>query len=365
MAEIVFNRIKIDSLKVIIPMAEVQIIDGRFNQEYVNQKVFIDSGEVVEQLNRDTKTYSDLNGIKVKLEVVSIKFGNVSLKENKGEPYLVFQPSSKFLKENYFDGINLHNLLKIYEYLISLKIVWFSYESFLKARFADVDFCLDFISSKEHFTEMTKTIHESVLITLNSLVKSFSAELNLGLQFNYRERATPTKPYLKFYHKSTELIHNSNEFYKNYLQEFNPIVQKGIGRMEITLKNSKFKNHYNINARTVKELFNIPQTEIENMFHQYLPNYIQIRKKVMSAEHTPTELMLLNFIDLLIQSGRSEIELLHYGLNRIENKTQKSRSKKVLETLLKEVQNPKLLEQNNEHKKEVNSILKVVGFYRD
>lgn len=367
MAEILLNRIGVDSFKVFIPIVEVKFLDGKFYQEYYQSKVFKGTGELEEKLsNRDTKEWSDnLKGIKVKLEVALIKFGNVSLKENKGELHLVFQPSSKFLEECYFNKINAQNLPTIYNYFMSLKIVSFSYESFLKARFSDVDFCLDFISSKEHFTEMTKTINESVLFNLKELVKPFNSKDNLGLQFNFRERATPTKPYLKFYHKSTELIHNSNEFYKNYLEEFNPIIQKGIGRMEVTLKNSKFKNHYNINATTVKDLFNIPQTEIEIMFHQYLPNYIQIRKKVMSAEHTPTEIIHLNFINLLIQCGKSEAEILHYGLNGIEDRKQKSRSKQMLETLLKEVQNPKLLEQNNEQKKEVNRILKVVGFYRD
>jgi hypothetical protein len=58
MAKIEFGKIKIDSLKILIPMLEVQVIDGKFNEKYTNLKVF-ESGEVIEELNINTNTWSD------------------------------------------------------------------------------------------------------------------------------------------------------------------------------------------------------------------------------------------------------------------------------------------------------------------
>lgn len=367
MAEILFNRIKIDSYKFFIPMDWCTVLDGKFNQRFLNLKVYELTGETIEDFQIETSKFINEKGISLKLAVARIKFDGNGIKEkgNKGQDYLVIQPSSKFLKESYFDGINLHNLPTIYNYLISLNVVWFSYESLLKARFTDVDFCLDFKISAEDFKQMTKIINSNVLPGLQSFTKPFNEKDNLGLQFNYRERATPTKPFLKFYHKSTELIYKSSEFHKNYLQEFNSTVQKGIGRMEITLKNSKFKNHYGIKATSVEDLFNLPYNQIEIMFHQFLPNYLAKAQRKKTMGETPTETMTMNFISRLIEFGESQDEILYYGLKNIDGKVAKCRTKKTIQNLLQRVNNSDLLEQNNQSKKEVNEALKIVGFYRD
>lgn len=366
MAEINFGRIKIDSLKVIIPLTQVEVVDGKFNQEYVNSKFYQSTGEVTEVLNRDTNQFCSSNGIKVKLEVVWIKFGGVNEKDFKGEEFLVFQPSSKFLKENYFDGISLENLPVIYDYLIGLNIVHFSYQSLLNARFADVDFCLDFISSMETFESMVSVINSNVLPSLQHFAKPFNKKFNSGLQFNQRKESTPTRPFLKFYHKSTELLNNSNEFYFEYLKDnYSETIAKGIGRYEITLKNSAFKKHYKVESITVEELLNISSDSINNMFHSFLPNYLEKGKREKTMGNTPTEIIHMNFINRLIELGESEPEILFIGLKGIDEKVARSRSKKMIENLLQKVNNSDLLEKNNEFKKELNEALKVVGFYRE
>jgi hypothetical protein len=366
MAQIKFGTVKIDSLKIIIPMSQVEVIDGKFNQKYKNTKLYESTGEVIEVYNRDTNTYSDEKGIKVKLEVCRIKFGNIGEKGFTGEEFLIFQPSSKFLKEIYFDGIGFNNLRIIHNYLLNLNVVRFSYESFLNARFCDVDFCIDFVSSKATFKAMIKIINSNVLASHQHLTRIFNKRDNLGLEFNKRKEATKTKPFLKFYHKSTELTQKSNEFYCEFLQtNYSETINNGIGRYEVTLKNAEFKKHYEVESMTVEELLNIPSAAIEIMFKKFLPNYLYkatIQKRMAT---TPTETIHLNCINQFIQDGKSEQEIMHLMLNGIEERSSLSRSKKVLEELFQEVKNPTKLAKNNESKKELNEALKMVGFYRD
>jgi len=365
MAVINFGTPKIDSLKLIIPMTQVEVIDGKFNQKYKNIKLYESTGEVVEVYNRDTNTYSDKKGIKVKLEVCRIKFDNVGQQGFAGEDFLVFQPSSKFLKENYFDGINLSNLPKIYEYLLSLNIVRFSYESLLQARFADVDFCIDFVSSKATFKAMIKIVDSNVRPSLKYFTKSFNRKDNLGLEFNERQKASPTKPFLKFYHKSTELTQKSNEFYCEFLKDnYFESINNGIGRYEVTLKNAEFKKYYKVEAITVEELFSISSKSVENMFHNFLPNYLDTVKREKTMGNTPMEIALITLINMLVESGKSEPEILFPILREIEEKTAKSRMKKTLEGMFLKIKNPIKLAENNESKKELNEALKMVGFYK-
>jgi hypothetical protein len=363
MAEIIFNRIGVDSFKVFIPIVEVKFL-GKFNQEYLQTKVFLETGELEEILNRDTKTYSEQKGIKVKLEVVFIKFGNVNQKENKGEPYLAFQPSAKFLKENYFDGINAQNLPTIYNYLMSLKIVWFSYESFLNARFKDVDFCINFESTVDEFKLMTKNVEFNVLEELKHFVKPFNKYL--GLQFNERKFATPTRPFVKFYHKSIELFNNSNEFYCEYLNtNYSEVLEKGIGRYEITVKDAAFKKHYKIESMTVEELFNVPYESIEKMFKRFLPNYLYKSTREKKMGNTPTEIIHSNCINQFVYDGKSEQEIIHLMLKGIDERSSRNRSKKLLQELLNQVQEPQKLIENNEQKKGRNEFYKTIGFYEE
>jgi hypothetical protein len=364
MAPIKFGIVKIDSFKVIIPMNKVDVRNGKLNQPYVNIKLYESTGELLETLNRDTNTYSDKKGIKIKLEVCRIKFDNVGQKGFTGEEFLIFQPSSKLLEKIYFDGINLDNLPLIYNYLINLNIVHFSYESFLNARFCDVDFCIDYPITVEEFRQSNTNIELSVLEKLKLLVKPF--DKHTGLQFNERERATPTRPFIKFYHKSTELTQKSNEFYCEFLKDnyFNEI-NSGIGRYEVTVKNAEFKKHYKIESMSVEELLNIPSATIENMFKRFLPNYLykSIREKKMKL--SPTNEMLLVAINKLIHYGESEQEIIHSMLNPIDEKVARSRSKKLLQELFEQVNNPTQLAENNESKKVMNDFYKAIGFYRD
>jgi hypothetical protein len=361
MAEILFNRIKIDSLKILIPFNQVQVIDAKFNQDYTNLKVY-STGEITEEFNRNTNVFCTSKGIKVKLEVARIKFGRISEKGYQGEEYLIFQPSSKLLKENYFDGINLQNLRTIYDYLMNLSIVRFSYESLLKANFKDVDFCVDYPATIEEFRLMNRNIEFNVLKELKHFVKQF--DKYSGLQFNQRKEATPTRPFVKTYHKSTELLDKSNEFYYEFLKvDYCEVIAKGIGRYEITVKDAKFKKHYKIESMTIEQLLNIPYVLIENMFRSFLPNYLHKSTRIQKMGNTPTEIIHSNCINQFIHDGKSEQEIIHLMLKGIDERSSLSRSKKILQELFQQVNDPDQLNQNNELKKGQNEFYKTIGFY--
>ena len=80
---------------------------------------------------------------------------------------------------------------------------------------------------------------------------------------------------------------------------------------------------------------------------------------------TPTETIHLNCINQFIQDGKSEPEIMHLMLRGIDEKTAKGRSKKVLQVLFQQINNPTQLGQNNESKKGLNEFYKSIGFHED
>lgn len=63
---------------------------------------------------------------------------------------------------------------------------------------------------------------------------------------------------------------------------------------------------------------------------------------------TPTETIHMNFINKLIELGESKDEILFTALRGIEEKTAKSRAKKMIKKLPLKVSNPSKLIKNNE-----------------
>jgi len=121
-----FGKPKIDSLRLLIPLDEVEYIDSKFKQEFT--PISLETGEVDEE-----KIYEKLNIPKIE-SGISSRFGiEFRLNENKENvEYLVFVLTAKMLKEQYFTGIDKNTIQRCFNYLNETGIVKLSKEAFLK-----------------------------------------------------------------------------------------------------------------------------------------------------------------------------------------------------------------------------------------
>ena len=209
-----FEVVKIDSLKLRIPKHKVTYVDPTFCEEY--QKIYLSTGEIDEHINLEKHRVNYTNGISTRIAEFH------SLNGSFAEEQIVIQCNAKQLRESYFEGINLKNLRKLYDFIIDLKIISFKYEDFLGAYVSDIDLCYDAIVDPKTMIEANQEIYRNIKPTYYKYVgRPFRQSGNVGLQFNSREKATPAKPYVKIYHKTLELLNKSNEFAEAYLKEIN------------------------------------------------------------------------------------------------------------------------------------------------
>ena len=360
--------VKIDSLKILIPFLDCKIVSPTFMQEW--QKLYdgelLDIDEPIKFV--ESSKVSDVNGIKTKISVVKRKM-NFADKKAEGTDYVCILVNSKMLKQKYFDGLNAENIADVYAYIIALNVVYFSFETFMSAYYTDVDYCLDFEITAENFTLFTNEVKARILPESMHYLKQFKTAENLGLQINEREKATPTKPFIKFYHKTTELLNHSKEFYSAYLQGCKAEILKGIGRMEITLKNAKFKKHYKYEiGKTLAELLNAPLEQATTMFNAYLPNYTTKNKRAMSVQElTHGQIRELGYIRKLIQYGESKQQIINDAIVEMPNRMAKSRAKKDVEMLFdmlaSDATDGEILQANNERRSQIDNALKIIGLH--
>ena len=292
------EKIKIDSFKLRVPRVNVNFVDPKFSAKY--QKLYSDTGEIDEHINLDKHKVDITKGITTRIGVVH------SMDAKGGGEYVVFQINAKMLKNKYFQGINRQNIKNIYKFLMSFNLVFVEYKVFLDGLISDIDLCFDFNITREAMVETNQKIYENVLPYCYKYVsKPFRKKTNTGLQFNDRSKSTPSKPYCKIYHKTTELETKSEEFANHFLKNTD---YQNIGRFEYTMAQEIIKEY--------KDL-------------------------------SPTDRLLLEFINRLISRG-SDKHNIYTALNIFDIPQEKSRMKKKLFQLLEKVNDKHQLIANQE-----------------
>lgn len=316
--------IKIDSLKIRIPKYLVNYVDDTFAEEY--QKVYVKTGMIEDHVNLDKHKVNVTSGISSRIAVFN------SLQGGKSEEQIVIQCNAKQLKEKYLQGITRATLPALYQYIIDLNIVYFTYETFLNAYVSDIDFCYDVKVTPKAMIEANQEIYNSVKPSCFKYVsKPFRQKTNVGMQFNTREKATPGRPYVKIYHKTLELQTKSSEFAEKYLvgQDY-----QDIGRLEYTIKNSKHRKQLGIQASTLNELLNIDQSKIKSIVFGGVPKYTENDSFHRSFKAvSPTDRLILMLINRCRKRGDNNSIFMNL-LNYFDVATEKSRIKKKLETLI-------------------------------
>jgi hypothetical protein len=336
------QRVKVDSLKVRIPLESFTIIDTTFTQRY--QKLYL-TGELDEQVSLDKHKVSVFNGITCRIGI-----GPCLVSQHESRDFLYIQLNSKMCQGRYLEGITIDTIRLVYNYVIDLKVVYFTFEALLDSFVSDIDLAYDVDISVADMISMNQAIYSTVKANmLRHMDKPFRSSDNVGLQFNRREKATPAAPFIKIYHKALEMAHKSKEFYDKYLSMFD---LSRYGRIEFTIKGAKHQSHLGISIKTLRQLLEYDRLFLDNLVLEAIPkNYIEKRVVVkMNEESNYMDKMLLFYMNELIASGRDKRDLYsilsQFGGDSPKERMEKSRVKKKIDAIFSQIDSSEQLDKN-------------------
>jgi hypothetical protein len=349
------QTLKIDSLKIRIPLEEVKIVSSTFLEKF--QKVFL-TGEIDETVSLENNKTSIKEGITCRIGVV-----NYRINKDESKEFVYIQANSKMLKSGYLEGITAETIELIYNYIIQENVVFFTLEQFLGSYVSDIDFAYDIEISPETMIKMNQRIFSKVKESKVKLVdKPFRKDSNIGLQFNRREKATPSSPFIKIYHKGVEFKHHSSEFYNFYLKDIN---LDNYGRLEYTLKSAKHQKHLGVEIKTLRKLITEETIQIMETIVLQGISECYIDSKTSTRDYsklTPMHKILIFYMESLIKEGYDKEDLFKV-LQLFEGKEASdrrdfSRTKILLQNIweLLENGNKKSLKKNAE----VNEVLRIL-----
>ncbi len=330
---------KFDSLRLRIPYDEVKCIDTTIEEKY--HKFYPNTGEISKIEEMDLVKWDETNGIKTKISIANLINNGIL------EKVFVLLINAKQLKERYFEGITIDNLPLVYEYIIKLNFIHFTYETFLNGFVSDIDICYDIKVTVPTMINSNREIHNNVKPSCARLVRPpFKRKDNTGLNFNERNKATPSKPHIKIYHKTCELSTRSIDFTTAYLNNFDI---EDIGRLEFTVKNRGHFKYLGLYPKTFKDLLEVSQAKLQDIVFSGILKYIDANGNIKDySKLTPSETLLLKVIELAKDRGATN-ENFHMLLNVFECRTRKNRAKKLLCKVLFEDREKRALETSLEN----------------
>ena len=324
-----FKVPKIDSLRLLVPLQDVKVIDTKFLQTFISYCE--ETSEIDEEATHiKTQIFNTLNGIKTRFAIVNLFNEDKALVK-----YLAIGISSKMLKENYFEGINKNTIQSIFNYINSTGVIEISKETFLNAKAVDVDFCIDFKLKDTTCKEVFKVCYDVTISSKNIKPNLFTEKTNRGIEWGARDKVHKgykTKQFLKYYAKLLELKNNSADFFNTYLKDkindktlfadgteyFNTITEENLLRIETTIKNPNHFETYGIQCKTLLDLLNIDLSIHNAIFNRPIQTYMSgyrpinhnmeltLSEKVL-IEHTKLKAVSMNLqpmevIDVIVYS---------------------------------------------------------------
>ena len=349
------QKIAIDSLKIRVHLSDVKIINESLQSKWllINEK----TGE-------QDESFFKANSYKVSKNGISTRFGieNQQTASQKIQPFIVILFNSKLLKDRYFEGITIDNIESLYNDIINMGVVSFTYKSFLNAECTDVDFKQDGTISIEGFSKSLKKIEEFAKPSKkkNQGYKSFNQANNKGIEFSDRRTTScRSNPFLKIYHKGIELNNKSMKFANDYLSS---IDYTDIVRIECTVKNKAHFKYLGINDTTLHNLLNlsleVKKSIITSAIKKHLePRVIEIKNQ---SELKPDKMIIYNLIVALMYSGHSfETIKTTIALSGIDCKVKRSQKGKEIEDIYVNFIKDSALDKTT---KEVDNFLNFIGW---
>ena len=367
-SKINFNTPKIDSFTLLIPLEKVDVVSSTFLESY---KKIYETGEIED----DESFYNSYAKTENKARKTFLKYKKVNRLFN-GElrSFIQIMITSKLLCSSYFDGINKYNIRTIFNYILDDGIIEFSYKTFFESYVTDIDICKDYKVSLEEFTALKEMLYNNVLVTKNKVVegKAINAKEVFGILFNERHKATPSKPFAKLYFKTAELKSSKTLPFTNAnLSKYIEDITAGIGRFEVTIKNSKHKEKLELQkVKTLENLIDLTTEELDkahsSIVKEYYENDFKVKKEA-SNDLTPTEYIQQGFLNRIykLQPSITAEELVFDCTREISDKHKKARVKKAVLEAIEVNQNKKSILDNSIKQKTALDIIKNLGIFKD
>jgi len=288
----------IDSLRIRIPLSQCTIIDSELNS--IQHTISSNTGEILES-KLNTVAFRNDTGITTKVSITK-----EPIDKSRFELHAVILVNSKTLQKEYFTAITKDTLYQAYQYIISLNLISFSFDSFKAAKCTDIDIKADISCTDTDMKSVFKVLSSGSkeYRQLDKGVKSSWTKENKMIQFNKRANTDfMTSPFLKIYAKSIQLMTDSKEFTVNHLSSF----PNDLWRIEYTIKNKKHLNALNM-PNTFEALASCSQSQYELAYQRILRTVLNARIKsdrLKSNDVPPKDLIMLNAIIMCLDTGNT------------------------------------------------------------
>jgi hypothetical protein len=143
--------------------------------------------------------------------------------------------------------------------------------------------------------------------------KGYNA-FDMGIQWSIRETTQyKTNPFLKIYHKESELFTNSKEFTSIHLSEHKEHI-KNLFRIEATIKNRGHLRALNLGMDkfNLKELLSLSQEQLQQIIAKSVNSHLLPRSKAMTfktqKKMTPTQSIFLRSLVSIVSDKNWSID---------------------------------------------------------
>jgi len=173
--------------------------------------------------------------------------------------------SSKVCGAEYFGGIKKQHVIQVLEFLKKSNYIDFSDVNaiYKELRAKDVDVKMDTvfeIKAREKAALWNKALKERFQHEKNE-IHTYDSDKNFGLQVFGRDRSTLSKPFLKFYDKTKEMLYKHPEFLATLPKAIqNYIRSKFIYRYEFTMKDKRFFDKFGI-SNLLQDILEVSNTK--------------------------------------------------------------------------------------------------------
>lgn len=361
-----FNQPKIDSFTVLLPFKTVKIESHTFTAKY--EKLYLDSGVVIDNENSKEfyenycQTSNDQKKcfLKYKRIKLTTSFGNNNLAPVKDD-FIQIMITSKLALNNYFTGIDNITIHDVLKYINEDGIISLTLDQLLDAKVTDIDICKDFQANTQTFKDLKAFMLEYILDSKRNVIDSKSANVkeSFGILYNQRHKATPTKPFMKLYNKTMELVSSDKKrsFKEANLSHMEEIISNGIARIEVTIKNNRHKTKLGIDhVKNLRDLISLDQLELNRIYSEIISQYynpVTKKKELNTLKMTPMDSIIANLIKYIIKQNKeiTTHELIQIAMNEVQDNQDRYRIKlKCLEIIEKLGVNKSL--KNNDFKKQ-------------